>query len=119
MIVPALNFSQYKVNTLLRRISRRMGLNQIADQGQYLRHLRESPAEVEALFRELLIGVTGFFRDAESFEALKTDMLPSLLARQSDDGTLLDRRRSLFSGHGAARSDRWGTQADSIAALRH
>jgi two-component system CheB/CheR fusion protein len=44
-------FSQYKANTLLRRINRRMGMNQIEQHGHYVRYLRENPAEVQALFR--------------------------------------------------------------------
>ena len=73
------DFSAYKPNTILRRISRRMGLNQIDSHRQYVRYLRENTAEVESLFRELLIGVTQFFRDAESFDVLKTGILPDLL----------------------------------------
>lgn len=82
------DFSHYKANTLLRRIDRRMGLNQIAHHAQYVRYLRENPAEAEALFRELLIGVTRFFRDAESFDVLKTAILPELLGRLKEDATL-------------------------------
>ena len=82
------DFSHYKPNTLLRRIDRRMGLNQIAHHAQYVRYLRENPAEAEALFHELLIGVTRFFRDAESFDVLKTGILPELLGRLREDATL-------------------------------
>ena len=82
------DFSHYKANTLLRRIDRRMGLNQIAHHAQYVRYLRENPAEAEALFRELLIGVTRFFRDAESFEVLKTAILPELFDRMKEGATL-------------------------------
>ena len=70
------DFSTYKTNTILRRIGRRMGLNHIKSYETYVRYLRENPDEVEALFRELLIGVTNFFRDAESFEILKNTVLP-------------------------------------------
>jgi len=79
------DFSKYKINTLLRRISRRMGLNQITDQEQYLRYLRENPEEMEALFRELLIGVTSFFRDPESFEVLEKTVLPEILLNLPED----------------------------------
>ena len=61
------DFSAYKDSTILRRIDRRMGLNQIKSHETYVRFLREDPGEVEVLFRELLIGVTNFFRDPESF----------------------------------------------------
>ncbi|WP_372683176.1 chemotaxis protein CheB [Desulfosarcina sp.] len=75
------DFSDYKPSTILRRISRRMGLNQIESHEHYVRFLRENTVETEALFRDLLIGVTQFFRDAESFEVLKTDILPDHLKR--------------------------------------
>ena len=81
------DFSQYKINTLLRRVNRRMGLNQIETHEQYVRFLRKNPTEVEALFRELLIGVTSFFRDAESFNVLKTSILPELLGRLKTGAT--------------------------------
>ena len=72
------DFSAYKPNTILRRISRRMALNQIDSHQQYVSYLRINDVEVQSLFRELLIGVTQFFRDAESFEILKTVVLPEL-----------------------------------------
>ena len=81
------DFSLYKKNTLLRRINRRMELNQIAHDEQYVRYLRENPAEVQALFRELLIGVTNFFRDAASFHALKANILPELLDPLKENAT--------------------------------
>lgn len=79
------DFSTYKKNTILRRITNRMSLNQIADHEGYIRFLRETPGEVEALFRELLIGVTNFFRDPPSFDALKTDILPAVFSQMEDD----------------------------------
>jgi two-component system, chemotaxis family, CheB/CheR fusion protein len=81
------DFSLYKGNTLLRRINRRMELNQIAYHEQYVRYLRQNPAEIQALFRELLIGVTNFFRDAASFQALKSNVLPELLGQIKTDAT--------------------------------
>ncbi|EFK10263.1 CheR methyltransferase, SAM binding domain protein [delta proteobacterium NaphS2] len=78
------DFSYYKINTILRRINRRMGLNHIESHGTYVRFLRENRDEVEALFRELLIGVTSFFRDADSFEVLKKSVLPHLENMQQD-----------------------------------
>ncbi|MHC1743128.1 MAG: CheR family methyltransferase [Syntrophobacteraceae bacterium] len=81
------DFSLYKKNTIVRRINRRMGLNQISNPDTYLRFMRENPNEPQALFRELLIGVTSFFRDAASFETLKEAILPELLARVEDDAT--------------------------------
>ena len=79
------DFTAYKAKTLNRRINRRMGLHRIESHESYLRFLRENPSEIDTLFRELLIGVTSFFRDPESFESLKTHGLPDLFERIGDD----------------------------------
>lgn len=79
------DFSGYKQNTLIRRIQRRMQVLQIESVSAYAEHLRQEPSEGDALFRELLIGVTQFFRDEHSFEALKTDFLPSLFEDRAPD----------------------------------
>ena len=60
------DFSMYKRTTVYRRIERRMGLHQIDKIAVYVRYLRENPQELELLFKELLIGVTRFFRDPEA-----------------------------------------------------
>lgn len=73
------NFSLYKKNTIYRRIERRMGLHQIEAIVDYVHYLRENPQEVELLFKELLIGVTNFFRDPEVWDLLKTKAMPALL----------------------------------------
>ncbi|MDP1596054.1 MAG: chemotaxis protein CheB [Methylotenera sp.] len=62
------DFSQYKKTTITRRIERRMSLHSIEDAEVYLRFLKERPTEVQLLFKELLINVTNFFRDAEAFD---------------------------------------------------
>jgi len=64
------NFSTYKENTINHRIKRRMSLHQIDGTEDYLSFLGRNHEEVDELFREMLIGVTGFFRDQESFERL-------------------------------------------------
>ncbi len=74
------DFSQYKKNTVYRRIERRMGIHQISKINSYVRFLQENPAEVEILFRELLIGVTSFFRDTAVWEYLRDKALPTLFA---------------------------------------
>lgn len=79
------DFSGYKQNTLIRRIQRRMQVLQIEDVSAYAEHLKRDPSEGDALFRELLIGVTQFFRDEDAFEALRTAILPALLATRSAD----------------------------------
>ena len=72
------DFSLYKKNTLFRRIERRMNLHQIAIIHNYVRFLQENPNEAEILFKELLIGVTNFFRDEAVWEKLKTKIFPEL-----------------------------------------
>jgi two-component system, chemotaxis family, CheB/CheR fusion protein len=74
------DFSQYKKSTLGRRVARRMVQHGLVDVAAYERYLSEHPDEVQALFRELLINVTSFFRDPEVFEFLKKTVLPGLLA---------------------------------------
>ena len=75
------DFTLYKRSTLYRRIERRMGLHRIPKIAHYVRYLRENPAEAELLFKELLIGVTAFFRDPAVWEALRDEALPPLLRR--------------------------------------
>jgi two-component system CheB/CheR fusion protein len=79
------DFSYYKYNTIMRRIERRMSVNQIARMPDYVRYLQETPLEVETLFKELLIGVTSFFRDPEAFDVLKEKVLPSLFESRRAD----------------------------------
>ena len=74
------DFSQYKQTTIERRVERRMAVHQIERLHEYVRHLQQTPAEVEALFRDLLIGVTNFFRDPEAFAALEEQVIPRLFA---------------------------------------
>ncbi|MFT5580357.1 MAG: chemotaxis methyl-accepting protein methylase [Arenicella sp.] len=75
------DFSLYKSNTINRRIERRMGLHQIDKMELYVPYLRKNPNELDLLFKELLIGVTNFFRDPAVWEELRTETLPALLAR--------------------------------------
>ena len=75
------DFSLYKKNTLYRRIERRMLLHKINGIANYAQFLRSNPQELTLLFKELLIGVTNFFRDAAIWEIFKTQALPALLAR--------------------------------------
>ena len=74
------DFSLYKKSTIGRRIERRMAQHHIEDAAVYARYLKENPAEMDVLFKELLIKVTSFFRDPEAFVALKQTILPPLLA---------------------------------------
>ena len=74
------DFSLYKKSTIYRRIERRMSLHQIDRIAAYVKFLQENPQETELLYKELLIGVTGFFRDPAAWEHLKKEVLPALLA---------------------------------------
>ena len=73
------DFASYKQSTLQRRIHRRMALHRIEELGPYARFLREDPEEIRALFNDLLINVTRFFRDPRAFEALKKRFIPALV----------------------------------------
>jgi two-component system CheB/CheR fusion protein len=72
------DFSQYKRPTLMRRIARRMQVRELSELTAYLNCLRDAPQELEALFRDLLITVTNFFRDHEAVEALEKEIIPKL-----------------------------------------
>ncbi|MBV5317681.1 MAG: PAS domain-containing protein [Desulfobulbaceae bacterium] len=82
------DFSQYKPNTIQRRTERRMVVNQITTIERYLAYLQQTPEEMEALFNELLIGVTSFFRDPEAFKALEDQVIPKLFAGKSADAVI-------------------------------
>ena len=77
------DFSGYKVNTIHRRVERRMAVNQIVQKDDYILYLRKNPAEVDALFRDLLIGVTSFFRDPDAFRALEDEAIVRLLSNKA------------------------------------
>ena len=66
----------------VRRIQRRMGLNQMADISDYARFLRESPDELARLSKDMLIGVTSFFRDPEAFEELRAKVIAPLVEKK-------------------------------------
>ena len=72
------DFSHYKQSTVVRRIERLMAVNQIEKMSDYVRFLQNNTVGVEVLFRDLLIGVTSFFRDRDVFESLKESILPNL-----------------------------------------
>jgi two-component system CheB/CheR fusion protein len=82
------DFTQYKKSTILRRIEKRMTQHQIADLGGYAQYLIDHADEVQALFKELLINVTQFFRDADAFAVLRDQVLPRMLADKPADEVL-------------------------------
>ena len=74
------DFSSYKRNTILRRIERRMTVNEAGGIRKYIAILENNPQEAQALCQEILIGVTSFFRDPEAFELLRSEIIPRLFA---------------------------------------
>jgi len=79
------DFTLYKGNTVNRRMMRRMMLNKSDGYDQYARYLISHPEEVENLYQDILINVTRFFRDPETFELLKKKIFPRILERRSHD----------------------------------
>jgi two-component system CheB/CheR fusion protein len=82
------DFTLYKKSTIHRRIERRMGLHQIDRIENYVRYLRENPREIDLLFKELLIGVTSFFRDPPAWDHLRNEVMPQLFAARSNGAVL-------------------------------
>jgi two-component system CheB/CheR fusion protein len=74
------DFTLYRRSTLYRRVERRMGIHRLGKIGSYVRYLQENPQELDILFKELLIGVTRFFRDPAAWQLLAKALLPKLLA---------------------------------------
>lgn len=82
------DFSLYKKSTVYRRIERRMGIHQIDRIPSYVRFLQENPGELDLLFKELLIGVTSFFRDPLVWDHLREVVIPGTLKRSADNRAL-------------------------------
>jgi len=83
--VTGVDFSLYKTNTLRRRIRRRMILNKLDGLDEYAKYLREHAAEVENLYQDILINVTSFFRNPETFEVLKEKIFPRIVEHRAPD----------------------------------
>jgi len=79
------NFSNYKQTTIRRRIERRMAVHQLDSIEKYDTYLNRTPSEIEILFKDLLIGVTNFFRDPKAFEVLKTKVVPELIKNKKPE----------------------------------
>jgi|WetSurMetagenome_2_1015567.scaffolds.fasta_scaffold00113_6 two-component system, chemotaxis family, CheB/CheR fusion protein len=82
------DFSHYKQNTIIRRVERRMAVHQVDRLDEYVRYMQKNPLEMEALFRDLLIGVTNFFRDREAFDTLHVKVIPQLFSGKSADSAV-------------------------------
>lgn len=79
------DFTLYKKNTISRRVDRRIAFHQLPDYLHYVNYLRENPHETEILFKELLIGVTKFFRDSSAYEALIPHLREKLAGKEADE----------------------------------
>ncbi|MDX2261853.1 MAG: chemotaxis protein CheB [Gemmatimonadales bacterium] len=79
------DFSRYKQSTIARRVERRMAVHRVEAVAAYVRILQRDPGEIDALFRDLLIGVTSFFRDPEAFDVLEAQAIPRIFAGKSVD----------------------------------
>lgn len=86
--VTGVDFSAYKQNTIRRRIERRMVLHHLAKLEDYAQYLQDNSAEVEALYQELLIKVTSFFRDPQVFQSLKEQVFPNIVPDQAAAGPI-------------------------------
>jgi two-component system, chemotaxis family, CheB/CheR fusion protein len=82
------DFAQYKINTLQRRIHRRMALHKLPTPADYRAFLQQHPEEIKALYEDILISVTNFFRNPEAYEALQSTVLPKLFADHPKDEAL-------------------------------
>ena len=78
-----IDFSHYKAGTVERRIRRRMTMQKIETLDDYLKLVRDDPPELDALYNDILIRVTNFFRDPAVFEALKTEVFPTLFKEEN------------------------------------
>jgi two-component system CheB/CheR fusion protein len=104
-----IDFSNYKPATVLRRIDRRLQLNHVLDLEDYVQRLREDRRELDSLYKDLLIGVTRFFRDPDLFAKLGQDVIPEIVAKAPADGEI----RAWIAGCAT------GEEAYSFAILFH
>ncbi|SFF91465.1 two-component system, chemotaxis family, CheB/CheR fusion protein [Duganella sp. CF458] len=95
------NFTEYKMSTVLRRIERRMKLHQLDSMESYVAYLRDNAAEVQLLFRVMLIGVTSFFRDPTVWEHLCSETIPALLAANPEGAAFKAWVPACSTGEGA------------------
>src|SRR5690606_5435336 len=82
------DFSGYKEKTVIRRIHRRMQVLKVAEVTEFLDRLRKEPREIDLLLQDLLIGVTGFFRDQPAFDVLDSRVIPQLFKGKSREDTV-------------------------------
>ena len=83
-----IDFSEYKLASIRRRLARRMALRRLTTLEDYVRLLRDEPAETQALFEDILIHVTSFFRDGDASEKLKEHAFPEILRHKREGGAI-------------------------------
>src|SRR5262249_34750038 len=83
-----IDFTHYKKGTLMRRIQRRMVVHRKESLEEYVKFVRDNPSEAEALYHDMLIHVTSFFREPETFEMLKVRVFPHLLDGREPDSPI-------------------------------
>jgi two-component system CheB/CheR fusion protein len=82
------DFSNYKRATMLRRIERRLGINELTDLHEYAQFLRTDKHEANALMKDMLISVTNFFRDHEHLEMVAKKVVPAILKSKTEDDSV-------------------------------
>jgi len=107
------DFTHYKPNTIRRRIQRRMAVRRMHELKKYTQYLRDHPEEVEVLYEDLLISVTGFFRDPAAFGALKKKVFPRIVNALRSDGAI---RVWCRAARRARKCIRWRSCCWSISA---
>lgn len=83
-----INFSDYKPTTFGRRLRRRMALHKMSSLEDYIQYLRDDPSEIRALYQDVLISVTSFFRDGEVYIAIKERVLPALISEENPPSSI-------------------------------
>ncbi len=82
------DFSLYKPNTISRRIERRLAVHQIKTLSDYILFIQKNSDEIDTLFKDLVIGVTSFFRGPEVFKVIEEEVIPNLLKGRARDSTI-------------------------------
>jgi two-component system CheB/CheR fusion protein len=82
------DFTYYRKTTILRRIQRRMVVHKIDKFSDYVKYLQSNPSEIKALYQDMLIHVTSFFRNPQTFEALKRLVFPQILKKKDADSNV-------------------------------
>jgi len=82
------DFTHYRQSTILRRIQRRMVVHKIDRLDEYVKHLQSNPPELKALYRDMLINVTSFFRNPRAFDALKSHVFPAILKNHPPEAAI-------------------------------